>query len=120
MSLHALTHHGPPALPVPHERRAAPRQRCILETLCRPVLSAKRERAPALMEDISTGGLRLVMRRFFEPGHVLAVSWHYPLDGPKHTFLAQVVYALSQGEGNWVVGCVLLNPLQPEEIKALL
>jgi hypothetical protein len=78
------------------------------------------ENAPAILEDLSTKGLRLVVRRPYEPGRVLAVSWRHPLDGSTPTLLAQVVHAHSDGMGNWIIGCALLNALSEEELTALL
>lgn len=83
-------------------------------------MAGKDENVPALLEDFSTGGLRLVLRRCYEPGRILAVTWRQPLNGPRRTVLAQVIYARDEGEGNWVVGCALMNGLSKDDLKALL
>ena len=105
---------------LPIERRASPRRPCLREVACQAVRAAKEESVPALLEDVSDGGLGLVVRRCYEPGRVLAVSWQHPPHGPKRTLLAQVVHSRNEGDGNWVVGCALASTLTEEEVTALL
>jgi hypothetical protein len=83
-------------------------------------MSGKDDSAPALLEDVSTGGLRLGLRRCYEPGRILAVTWRQPSEGPKRTVLVHVIYARNEGAGNWIVGCGLMNVLSEEEVAALL
>ena len=104
---------------LPIERRASPRRPCLREVSCQAVRTGKEESVPALLEDVSNGGLGLVVRRCYEPGRVLAVSWQHPLHGPKRTLLAQVVHCRNEGGGNWVVGCALASALTEEEVTAL-
>jgi hypothetical protein len=118
MVLHTLSPRTEETRPYPLERRAAPRLRCLRETYCQPIMSGQEASAPAILEDISSGGLRIALRRCFEPGRVLAIGWR-TADGTKRTLLAHVVRAVSDGQGNWVVGCTLMNPLSPAEVEAL-
>jgi hypothetical protein len=118
MSLSTLSPRRTMSRPLPLERRSAPRLRCLRETFCQPIMTGKDESAPGILEDISSGGLRIGLRRCFEPGRILAVSWR-TADGTKNTLFAYVVHATSEGRGNWVVGCALMNPLTPEEVQAM-
>jgi hypothetical protein len=81
-------------------------------------MSGQEENAPAILEDLSRGGLRIALRRCFEPGRMIAVSWQ-TANGAECTLLSQVVHVTSEGQGNWVVGCALMNPLTPDELQAL-
>jgi hypothetical protein len=120
MSPHTMSPRSPGIRAVQTEHRQAPRRRCIRETTCQAVVAGKDESAPAILEDLSTTGLRLVVRRHYEPGRVLALSWRNPPDGPKHTLVAQVVHARNDGMGSWIIGCVLMIALTKEELTALL
>ena len=83
-------------------------------------MAGKDAAAPALLEEVSTSGVRVIVRRCYEPGRVLAVSRRYPADGPKCTLLAHVVHARNQGGGNWIIGCAWLNALTEKDVDALL
>src|SRR5262245_59833464 len=73
------------------DRRTVQRCHCARQTSCRSVKAGNEETAPAVLEDVSTEGLRLVGPCPYEPGRVLAVSWHQPAGGPKQTVLAHVI-----------------------------
>jgi hypothetical protein len=115
-----LARHATDPRSVPRERRAATRYRCLRETSCQPVAVGKEECVPAILEDLSASGLRLTIRRCYEPGRVLAISWRPVVDGPKRTLLAHVVYALAEGGGNWIIGCGLMNRLTADDLEGLL
>jgi hypothetical protein len=102
------------------ERRQGTRHLCVREISCKAVVVGKEEKAPALLLDISTGGLRLVVRRRYDPDAILAISCGNPSDGSNLTLLAQVVYARNAGRGNLAVGCALINALTEEELTSLL
>jgi hypothetical protein len=120
MSVRTLPLSHPDQKTIAIERRRAIRLSCLREISCHAVMAGKYENAPALMQDLSAGGLRLEMRRCYEPGQVLAVSCRHPSDGSDLTLLAHVVYARDEGSGNWAVGCALINPLTEEELASLL
>jgi hypothetical protein len=120
MSVRTLTPGQQRGSAVPIDRRTAPRHPCLREIACQAVMTGKDERVPALLQDVSTGGLRLVLRRCYETGRVLAVSWRHPRLGPERTLLAHVVHATDAGGGNWVVGCSLETVLTEEELASLL
>jgi hypothetical protein len=49
---------------------------------------------------------------------ILAVEM--PAEGAPQLLLARVMHTRSQGEGVWLIGCELVNPLAEDELKALL
>jgi hypothetical protein len=120
MVTRALARHAPDLRSAPCERRSATRYRCLRETSCQPLAAGKDECVPALLEDLSTGGLRLAVRRCYEPGRVLAISWRPAPEGPKRTLLAHVIYSVAEGSGNWILGCGLMNQLDALDLETLL
>jgi hypothetical protein len=120
MSVLPLLARRPKGRAFPVERRISPRRPCLREITCQAVTGGKEESAPALLEDVSSGGLRLVLRRCYEAGCTLAVSWRLHPHKPGRTVLAHVVHASSEGGGNWVVGCALASALTEQELSALL
>ena len=120
MSVHAIFPHSPRIKTIQAERRRSPRFRCIREITCQAAVAGKEASAPAILEDLSTTGMRLVVRRHYEAGRILAVAWQHPVDGSKRSLLARVVHARNDGTGNWIVGCAFANALSQEELTALL
>jgi hypothetical protein len=102
------------------ERRVGPRFDCQRETTCQPLMAGKSECAPAILQDLSTGGVRLLLRRWFEPGRIIAVPLAGRADGSPRTLLAHVVHLRARGGGNWTLGCAWMNPLLPDEVGSLL
>ena len=101
------------------ERRSAPRHQCLREVVCQAVIAGHDESAPALVENISNTGLRLVLRRCYEPGRVLAVSWRDAHGVTQRTLLAHVIHARNVGDGTWSMGCTLRVRVSDDELKQL-
>jgi len=119
MSVRTLSVRHPEGGAFALERRNSPRRPCLREIACQAVTTRNEESVPALLVDVSKGGLRLTIRRCYEPGRVLAVSWQQKRNGPRRTVLAHVVHARNEGGGNWVVGCALVTAMTEEELAAL-
>jgi hypothetical protein len=83
-------------------------------------MAGRDENAPALVENLSASGLKLVLRRCYEPGRVLAVSWRHAHGGTQRTLLAHVIHARNDGGGTWSVGCALISQVPEEEMPDLL
>jgi hypothetical protein len=113
LSCQSSTHTDPP------ERRSAPRSTCLREVVCQAVMAGRDESAPALVKDISSTGLRLVLRRCYEPGRALAVSWRYPHGGTQHTLLVHVVHSHNDGSGTWHVGCSMVCQISDKQLAEL-
>ena len=94
------------------ERRAS--IRCFCQTTARveDFLSAK-------VEDVSRGGLKLVVPRRFESGTLLRVEVTMGEEVPL-TLLARVIHVTARPEFSWTVGCALAKELSENEFEALL
>jgi hypothetical protein len=71
------------------------------------------------VEDVSRGGLRLLLDRRFEAGTLLRVE----VELAKETLLpllARVVNLVNRPDGTWVVGCSLAKELTEDELQVLL
>jgi len=102
------------------ERRSAPRHECLREVVCQAATAVHDDSAPALVENISNTGLRLVLRRCYEPGRVLAVSWRHAHGVTQRTLLAHVIHARNVGDGTWSMGCRLVVCVSDDEMVELL
>jgi hypothetical protein len=100
------------------ERRAAVRYPCDLASSCHTITSRREDAWTAAVKDISRTGIGLLLGRRFEPGILLAVE--LPAEGGSQLLLARVIHARAQGEGVWLIGCALVNPLAEDEVQALL
>jgi hypothetical protein len=74
---------------------------------------------PAKVEDVSRGGLKLVVPRRFESGTLLRVEVTMGEEVPL-TLLARVIHVTARPESSWTVGCALAKELSENEFEALL
>jgi hypothetical protein len=111
----------PPDGPVSgfQEARSAERHPCALETTCQPPSSWGKDPWPAIIRDISTGGLCLSMHRRFERGSGLAIQLPAN-DGTTSTVLARVVFVRPHPDGGWLMGCSFISELSHEEVQTVL
>lgn len=102
------------------ERRNQPRHPVALPAVFQPVPGRLHQggwRASIL--NISCDGLRLLSRRPFEPETLLAIEAHTAAGTVWGTLHAQVLYSLPQDQGQWMLGCLLVDPLDEEDVDAL-
>jgi serine/threonine protein kinase len=106
------------------ERRAFVRFPCTIGTFCSTTSVLEEAEAedswPATVQDLSTGGIGLVVSRRFEPGTVLAVNLEGSDQKVSRTETVAVVRVIPQAFGHWLVGCIFQQPLSPEELQTLL
>src|SRR5262249_13417176 len=81
--------------------RAWVRYPCSLEASCHSIASVADVLWSAKIQDISAGGLRLLVSRRFETGTVLRVEVHTGIDETPATFLARVMNATPEPGGDW-------------------
>src|SRR5947209_4232764 len=92
---------------------------CALPTTCQPPLaSGGKEGWPALITELSNGGLSLTLKRRFERGAGLAIELPGE-DGPS-TVLARVVQIKPHPGTGWELSCSLISQFSDEELQALL
>jgi serine/threonine protein kinase len=108
------------------ERRASVRFPCImgtaitLETCFHPGADESNEDWPATVEDLSQGGLALILGRRLEPGTMLKVELTGTDPTRPHVLLVRVMNVRPHGPTHWRVGGAFPQPLSREELQGLL
>jgi hypothetical protein len=99
-----------------HERHPSGRT-----AVCQPPAAwgAREPKWPAVIRDVSFGGLSLHLDRRFEPGAGLSIVLPGREGGAPSTVLARVVHVHPQPDGSWVLGCSFVSRLSEEELGAL-
>jgi len=75
---------------------------------------------PATVLDLSCTGVSLILSRRLERGTMIVVDLEGPEGAPIKSLQARVVRLQSKGYGQFQVGCQLLEPLTPEEVRVLI
>jgi hypothetical protein len=101
------------------ERRASARHPSKQGGLCGPVEGEERFRWFATVQDISAGGIRVLLDRRFESGTILAIELGATADGPSRSLEARVVHVKQTAGKKWMVGCAFTTPLNEGELQAL-
>jgi hypothetical protein len=91
------------------ERRAWVRYPSRLHSTCHRHPGGDQESWPARIQNVSVAGLGLVMDRCFTAGTVLAVDIIDAEGKQSQTILARVEHTKLQGEGNWLLGCSIVE-----------
>jgi hypothetical protein len=99
------------------ECRVYERHNCHVPALCQPAASNEM-RWEGIIEDISKSGVRLRLRRRFEPRSGLAVE--LPGKDGHDTVYVKVMNVQSDGNGSYVLGCKFMSELSDEEVERLL
>ena len=102
------------------ERRAWTRYPTQLETFCRQAVGGPEMCWSGIIQNISRGGIRLLMHRRFEPGAFLKVDVPVPIEHPGPYFISRVIYATLQPDGTWALGCAFTEELDETSIWTIL
>jgi hypothetical protein len=73
---------------------------------------------PARAVNISASGIALALERRFEPGTILSIRLESPDGQITRNLLLRVVYAKTQVDGSWRVGCAFGSQLRDHELQA--
>src|SRR5688572_26354331 len=89
----------------PIECRVSTRHACDVTTSCQPTSAwgRKDSRWPAAISDISAGGVRLIIRRRFEPGVGLAIELPGNDSNEPSIVLAKVIHVRALPDGSWAL-----------------
>jgi PilZ domain len=98
--------------PAPTERRRWARYPTNMGTFWQTV-SGQEICYSARVQDISQGGVRLLVNQRFEPGTLLRILLNKAIE-------ARLVHATPMGENKWALGCEFSLILSKEEIQNLL
>ncbi len=103
------------------DRRAAVRHPCSLDKACRLIATVDGDRYPAMILNLSTGGIGLLIGRHYDPGSVLAVGLFNTEQSFSCTLLLRVMYAVAQESGTWMIGGAFLAvQLSEQDLETLL
>jgi PilZ domain len=106
-------HHG-------GERRAWARYPTHLETFCRQAIGGPEMCWSGIIQNISRGGIQLIMHRRFEPGALLKVDVPLPVEQPAPYLISRVIYATLQPNGTWALGCAFTEELDEDYMWTIL
>jgi hypothetical protein len=101
------------------ESRLHTRFDCAVPTTCQPPSSWAKDPWPAVIRNISAGGMCITLSRRFEPGSGLAIDLPGD-DGSHSTVLARVAHVEAYEGGGWILGVKLISELSEEEISQVL
>lgn len=107
----------------PTERRAWVRYGSDLEVACRATGAMKDAGWIGKLQDISQGGLGLLVRHRFRPGTPLLVELRSRNGACTRTVPVHVVHAravVNEGAPCWLMGCTFASTLTEEELQAFL
>jgi hypothetical protein len=108
------------------ERRASIRYPCDPESFgpdnsCRPItLTRKTDSWSAVVRDLSTGGVGIVVNRRFEAGTLLAVDLQDAEQTTTRSLLVRVVRVTKEDRDHWLLGCAFTSKLSDAELLALM
>ena len=108
-----------PDLRVFTERRSEPRWPCRRGHVCRVLVRPSFQTKNALILDLSTGGIGLILAVPLEEGQQLAIQLPLVREDTSETHRARVVHVRRHEEWGWVHGCCFDRPLSEEELLAL-
>jgi hypothetical protein len=118
--------HNPRAHParsssaVGEERRVWVRHVCDLPSSCQPVIGGGDKIWSARVQNISRGGVNILVNRRFEPGTILQIDLQNGRAKLDRSILARVIHVTQQKSGLWSTGCAFPWELSEEDLHALL
>src|SRR5260370_32546594 len=75
---------------------------------------------PAKIENISRGGLKVIIRRRFEVGTILKVEIALQGEEIPSMLLVRVVRITQEPDGSWGLGCAFNQEISEEQLQELL
>jgi serine/threonine-protein kinase len=113
-----------PKLPAPasqhDERRTNVRYAVSLASSCTNLMAVDRTPCPALIMDISAGGVCLELGRRFEMNTLLEVTLPGSAVGEEVILVAMTRWIRSQANNRWMMGCAFTRPLAEVQLDQLL
>ena len=100
------------------DRRIWVRRHVNVETRITPTSSDGEPSLVARILDVSSGGVKLVVRWAFGPGDLLTLELPACDGQPSVTVLACVAHSQPQGEAEWVIGCRFTAELSDADLAA--
>lgn len=104
----------PRSNPARPENRAWPRYPGRFKTYCQSINEGDELLWSVQIRDFSAQGLKIVSHRRFEPGTILRIGLIHEKAAP---IVAQAIHVTPTTEGDWLIGCVLPEKLEDNELK---
>lgn len=76
------------------------------------------QRVPALVKDVSLGGIILELGRKFDSGTLLRVEVAGSAESPALDLLVRVIHVTDRANGNWNLSCCFARELSEEDLQA--
>jgi hypothetical protein len=110
----------PPAAPkaTPSSPSSGIEQRAFVRHFCD--ISAAADAWPARVENISHGGVKIVVGRRFEVGAIIKLEFRVPGEDEFYLLLVKVIRVAEEPAGGWSLGCAFVREITEEEIQKLL
>jgi hypothetical protein len=107
------------------DRRASVRYPCDPDSFsadnsCRPVTAPKKESWSAVVRDVSTGGIGIVINRRFEPGTLLTVDLEDAERTARRSLLVRVMRITQENSSAWMHGCAFTHKMSESELLDLM
>jgi PilZ domain len=104
------------------ECRVYERHACGLASRCQPASTFGKEdlKWSGTIENVSIGGVGLILERRFEKGTGLAIELPGNAVNDAYVVLAKVVHVRRQTNGTWMLGCKFVSELSEDEVRRLL
>ena len=102
------------------ERRAWARHASQRQTLCLSETDTEVISWAARIQDICREGVRLRIKRQFEPGTLLRLEVLVNLEETPILLLAKVIHVTANDDESFSLGCSLTEPLSEEELKRMI
>jgi c-di-GMP-binding flagellar brake protein YcgR len=100
--------------PIKTEQRASVRQSCSLEAISCPLDAPESLCWGATVQNISAGGIGLLLCYPFKLGTYLAISLQAPDN--RRTLLGRVVHVEDLSDGKWFLGCEFVEQLHVSQV----
>ena len=102
--------------------RVYERKDCSLPTTCQPAAATDSHevRWNATIQNISQGGVGLLLPRRFEKGTSLAIELPGDMERDSAIVFVKVVHLRRSNNGGWILGCKFISELSEDEIERLL
>jgi hypothetical protein len=101
----------------PQDRRASVRFVGEISTYCKPATLDNYNPVPAVIDDLSGGGLNLLLSEPFRPGTLLRVDWPGATDGVVYPVEVCVLRTTKSTDGVWALGCCFVQEFDPADLE---
>ncbi len=101
------------------ERRTAPRFPVNRQASCRVMAADDTAFQPAELQNVSTGGIKVLLPRCYDEGTILTVALTDQDGRSERAFLVRVVRVSDQADGRCALGCAFLTPPDGHELLTL-